>query len=365
MAEIVDYLHTVKRLGGSDLHLSVGVPPSIRINGQVQPLQEAPLTAERSRELISGVLTDRQRATLEEHLELDFAFNIEELGRFRGNAHFNRSAMEATFRHISDHVPTLKELGHLPVVEELCNLQSGLVLVTGVTGSGKSTTLSSMVNHIAKSRNGVIISIEDPIEFILEHKNCIVKQREIGQDTLSFASALKHALRQDPDVLLVSELRDLETMQAALTAAETGHLVLSTLHTIDAPKALDRMIDAFPAEQQGQVTAQLANALKAVVSQRLLPKLSGEGRVLITEIMKMNPAIQNCVRKQKFEQIPSLMEIGAADGMQTIDEALIYQVGIEAIHAGDALAHCRDETQIKSFLELSPRKRNARLGLPN
>ena len=363
MAEIIDYLHTMKKLGGSDLHLSVGAPPAIRINGQLQHMQEPALEPDRTYQLVMSVLSDRQRATLEQNLELDFAVDIDNLGRFRGNAHYNRTSLEAAFRHISEHIPNIRELGHPTIVEELCMQQSGLILVTGITGSGKSTTLASMVNQIAKTRSGVIVSIEDPIEFVYKHQNCLVKQREVGQDTLSFAAALKHALRQDPDVILVSELRDLETMQAALTAAETGHLVVSTLHTIDAPKALDRMIDAFPAEQQGQVIAQLANALRAVISQRLIATMDGSSRVLVSEIMKMNLAIQNCLRKRKFEQIPSFMEIGAAEGMQTIDESLMHRVAMEQIHAGDALAHCRDPIAMKAFLEMKPREKKKRLGL--
>jgi twitching motility protein PilT len=270
--------------------------------------------------------------------------------------------MEAAFRHIPDQVPDLAALGHEPIVTELCALPSGLVLVTGVAGSGKSTTLAAMVKLISQTRSGVIVSVEDPIEYVFPHARCLIKQREVGRDTLSFANALRHSLRQDPDVILISELRDLETMQAAVTAAETGHLVISTLHTIDAPKALDRMIDAFPPNQQGQIIAQLANSLRAVVSQHLLPHLDGQGRVLATEVMVMNHAIRNCLRDRKFEQILGLMEIGSNIGMHTIDESLSKLLAAEKIHAGDALTHARDRERIQRFLEAMPKKRKGFFG---
>jgi len=357
-SQIVDYLQAMVTRSGSDLHLSVGAPPCIRVHGAVTMLTETPLSREECYNLVMGILSDRQRSVLEENLELDFAVNVEGLGRFRGNAHYNRGSLEAAFRHIPEKIPNLPELGHEPIVEELCKLNRGLVLVTGITGSGKSTTLASMVKRISESRDGVIISVEDPIEFVFQHNRSLVKQREVGHDTLSFASALRHVLRQDPDVILVSELRDLETMQAAVTAAETGHLVLSTLHTIDAPKALDRMIDAFPADQQGQITAQLANSLQAVVSQRLLPHTNGTSRVLASEVMIMNYAIRNCLRQQKFEQILGLMEIGSHEGMHTIDESLTKLLEEGAIHPEDALANARDRDTIQKVIEANaPKKR--------
>jgi twitching motility protein PilT len=351
MPHIVDLLQAMIAQHGSDLHLSAGAPPMIRVDGSLRPASAEMLDRDSSYQMVMGILSESQRAALEENLELDFAVSVAGLGRFRGNAHYNRGSLEAAFRHIRNDIPDLATLGHEPIVETLCQLQRGLVLVTGITGSGKSTTLASMVKRISETRSGVIISVEDPIEYIFQHGRSLIKQREIGNDTLSFAKALRHVLRQDPDVILVSELRDYETMQAAVTAAETGHLVLSTLHTIDAPKALDRMIDAFPADQQGQIIAQLANCLQAVVSQHLLPHASGQGRVLASEVMVMNYAIRNCLRYRKFEQILGLIEIGRNEGMHTIDESLNRLLHQRAIHPAEALAHCRDREAVQKVID--------------
>ncbi len=348
---IVDLLQAMVSQKGSDLHLSVGAPPMIRVDGELRPASTESLDRDSSYQLVMGILSESQRAALEENLELDFAVSVSGLGRFRGNAHYNRSSLEAAFRHIRNDIPDLPILGHEPILETLCQLQRGLVLVTGITGSGKSTTLASMVKRISETRKGVIISVEDPIEYVFQHSRSLIKQREIGNDTISFASALRHVLRQDPDVILVSELRDYETMQAAVTAAETGHLVLSTLHTIDAPKALDRMIDAFPADQQGQIIAQLANCLQAVVSQHLLPHASGQGRVLASEVMIMTYAIRNCLRHRKFEQIPGIIEIGRNEGMHTIDESLAKLLRQRAISSADALAHCRNREAMQHVVD--------------
>lgn len=351
MPHIVELLQAMVNHRGSDLHLSVGAPPSIRVDGELRPVSTEPLDRDTSYQMVMGILSEAQRAALEENLELDFAVSVTGLGRFRGNAHYNRGSLEAAFRHIRAEIPDLPTLGHEPVLESLCKLQRGLVLVTGITGSGKSTTLASMVKRISETRSGVIISVEDPIEYVFQHGRSLIKQREIGNDTLSFSRALRHVLRQDPDVILVSELRDYETMQAAVTAAETGHLVLSTLHTIDAPKALDRMIDAFPADQQGQIIAQLANCLQAVVSQHLLPHASGQGRVLASEVMMMNYAIRNCLRGRKFEQILGLIEIGRNEGMHTIDESLSKLLRQRVILGEDALGHCRDREAIQKVID--------------
>jgi len=275
----VDFLRSAVQSGASDLHLTVGMPPSVRIHGDIVQLEVEPLDEDTSYKYVMSLLNDGQRARLEENLELDFAVKVDGVGRFRGNAHYNRGSLEAVYRHITDKIPDLADLGHEPVIDSICSIKDGLVLVTGITGSGKSSTMAAMIKRISAARRHMIISIEDPIEFVFEHSASLVKQREIGQDTHSFSNALKSVLRQDPDVILISELRDLETISAALTAAETGHLVISTLHTIDAPKTLDRLIDAFPPNQQSQVIAQLANCLKAVISQRLLKKVGG-GRVL-------------------------------------------------------------------------------------
>lgn len=358
MNDVIDWLRSVKEFQASDLHLTVGKAPLIRQDGVLLELDTEELTPESCRETILGLLTERQRAELEKELELDFALAIEDVGRFRGNAHFNRGTLQAAFRLIADQVPTMMELGHRTTLQNLCDLREGLILVTGVTGSGKSTTLASMVEYISRRRSGVIISIEDPIEYIFEHGRSIVKQRELGPDTHSFSIALRQALRQDPDVILVSELRDLETIRTAITAAETGHLVISTLHTIDAAKSLDRLIDVFPGDQQPQIIAQLANALKAVVSQRLLPHAKeGLGRVMASEIMIMNHAVRSVLRNRKFEQIPGLMQIASNEGMHTLDECLAELVLEEKIKMDEALAHARDPHVLESRLGPSQRRR--------
>lgn len=348
--DLVEYLAETVRRGGSDLHISVNAPPMSRVNGTLQPLEAFPLAAEHCRQLVLSVINEQQRARLEEDWELDFAISIEGLGRFRGNAHYNRHFLEAAFRHIPDAIPDLQNLGHSPIIENLCQLREGLVLVTGITGSGKSTTLASMVKRISEQRSGIIISIEDPIEYVFQHSMSIVKQREIGKDTHSFSAALRHSLRQDPDVILVSEMRDLETISTAITASETGHLVLSTLHTIDAPKSLDRMIDAFPADQQDQIVAQLANALQAVVSQRLIPRKDGQGRVLASEVMIMNHGIRACLRQRRFEQILGLMEIGQSDGMRSIDDSMVELLLQNIISDEEALANARDQQRIQELI---------------
>ncbi len=347
---IVDYLHAAVNSGGSDLHLTVGLPPAVRVNGEIIPLEVDPLTEDSLYEMLIGVLTDTQRAKLEESLDLDFALNIDNVGRFRGNAHYSRGAVEATFRHIQEKIPSLDELGHDRMVKQLCGMKDGLVLVTGVTGSGKSSSLAAMVNYIAKCSRKVIISVEDPVEFVFSHGTSIIKQREVGPDTHDFSSALKYALRQDPDVIMVSEMRDLETIQAAITAAETGHLVLGTLHTIDAPRTLDRLIDVFPHNQQSQIVAQLANCLKAVVSQRLIKAAEPNKRVLAEEIMLVNHSIRNCIRERKFEQIDGLMEIGRKEGMFTIDHHLCELLKAGRITPEEAYLNSRDTTVLDDFM---------------
>ncbi|MFT5904705.1 MAG: twitching motility protein PilT [Cryomorphaceae bacterium] len=353
---IVDYLHALVRSNGSDLHLSVGLPPSLRVAGELRPLIADALTEDDIYALLMSVLTDSQRGKLEENLELDFAININDVGRFRGNAHYIRGAVEATFRHILEVIPSLEQLGHKRIIKQLCNVKDGLVLVTGVTGSGKSSTLAAMINLISQQKKGVIITVEDPIEFVFSHGNCAVKQREVGTDTHSFAAALKYAMRQDPDVIMVSELRDMETIQAAISAAETGHLVLGTLHTIDAPRSLDRLIDVFPPNQQSQIIAQLANCLRAVVSQRLVKTSKSDNRVLVEEVMIVNHPIRSCIRDRKFEQIDSLIELGAKDGMFTIDHHLCELIRKGKITVDEAYENSRDNTVIDSYLEEKKRR---------
>jgi twitching motility protein PilT len=344
--DIIDLLALTVERGASDLHLCAGSQPMMRLHGELIPVSDEILDAETCRELIYSIFTENQRARFEETWELDFAVMVKGLGRFRSNAHYSRGAVEATFRHIPDTVPSIDDLGLPPVVKQLCALEQGLILVTGITGSGKTTTLAAMVQEINSRRSGVIISIEDPIEYIFHHNLCRVKQREIGADTKSFPDALRHVLRQDPDVILISEMRDLETISTAITAAETGHLVLATLHTIDAPKAIDRIVDAFPADQQSQVIAQLANALQAIIAQRLLPKADGTGRAACTEIMIMNDGIRALVRGRRFQQILSMIEIGSRDGMNSLDQSVasLYAAGI--ITHEEALLNARDPARI-------------------
>ncbi len=339
---VTDYLRMTVEYGGSDLHLSSGAPPAARIDGTLKPLEEFCLNDEVTKSLILDTLTESQRTELEQNWELDFAIQVDEIGRFRGNAHYTRGHVEASFRHIPTEIPTLAELGHYPIIEQICQLRRGLVLVTGITGSGKSTTMASMIQRISATRSGVIITVEDPIEFIYPHLSCLVKQREVGSDTKSFPKALRQSLRQDPDVIVVSELRDLETIRIALTAAETGHLVIATLHTVDAPQTIDRLVDVFPPDQQQQIIAQLANVCEAIVSQRLIPRADGQGRALASEVLRMNHGLRTCIRERKIEQVVGLMEIGQGEGMHTIDESLTQLLNSNQITQQEAIFNCRD-----------------------
>ncbi len=350
-ADIVDYLQMTIDRGGSDLHIAVGVPPCARVDGTLHHLTDTPITAEESKHLVYAILSEANRAKLEKDLELDFALQVQDLGRFRGNAHHTKTHIEAAFRHIPDVIPDLEDLGHGATVDELCNLNQGLVLVTGITGSGKTTTLASMAKSILQRRPCVMITIEDPIEYILDHNLGIVKQRQIGLESNSFSNALRSALRQDPDVIFVSELRDFETIRTAITAAETGHLVIGTLHTIDAPKTLDRLIDVFPAEQQSQITAQVSNCLAAIISQRLLKREDAPGRVMATEVMLANPGIQAVIREHRYEQMLGLIEIGRSEGMHTIDASLAHLLVAGHISLEDALAFARDPDFIHTHLQ--------------
>lgn len=340
--EITDYLREAVERGGSDLHLSAWAPPAARVAGTLVPLEDFLLDPETVRRLIQDTLNETQRAELEEKWELDYGLQLDEVGRFRGNVHVVRGSHEAAFRYIPAEIPELGTLGHHSTVDQLCNLRRGLVLVTGVTGSGKTTTLASMVRRIAETRSGVIVTIEDPVEFLFSHQSCLIKQREVGSDTRAFPIALRQALRQDPDVIVVSELRDLETIRIALTAAETGHLVLATLHTLDAPQSVDRLVDVFPAEQQQQIVTQLAGVLEGIISQRLVPRADGGGRVLASEVLRTNHGLRACIRERKFEQIVGLMEIGYQDGNRTIDQSILGLLNAGLITREEALFHCRE-----------------------
>jgi len=352
--DIIEFLTVMVERGGSDLHLCAASQPMMRLHGEMSPVRDEILNAETCRELIYSIFTENQRARFEETWELDFALTVKGLGRFRSNAHYCRGAVEATFRYIPDTIPKLSDLALPPVVQQLCGLEQGLILVTGITGSGKTTTLAAMAEEINSTRSGVIISREDPIEYLFTNKLCRVKQREVGTDTKSFSEALKHVLRQDPDVILISEMRDLETISAAITAAETGHLVLATLHTIDAPKAIDRIVDAFPPEQQSQIVSQLANALQAIVAQRLLPKADGSGRVACTEVMVMNDGIRALLRDRRFQQVLSMIEIGSKDGMITFDESVSNLLATGQITKEEAILNARDPNRVLRSLPTAP-----------
>src|SRR6184192_228253 len=346
--DLIDFLVVAAERGASDLHLTVGAPPMLRVAGVIEPLTEEPLSEEDTRRLVIDTLKEGQRSKLENDWQLDFALQVGDLGRYRGNACYVSGAIEANFRRIPSEVGDLKSLGHSPVVDRWCDERAGLILVTGASGVGKSTTLASMAQTIATRRSVNIITIEDPIEFVHSQGRSLVNQREIGSDATSFASALKNALRQDPDVILVGEMRDTDTMQTAITAAETGHLVIATMHTNDAPSAIGRIIDAFPKEGQQFVAAQLAWSLLGVVCQYLLP-LSGDkpGLILATELMIVNSGIEACIRDRRLSQIPGLIQIGAKDGMHTVDESLIELLLAERISLMDAMAHARDPNFVK------------------
>jgi twitching motility protein PilT len=349
-ARLHDYLFDAIKAGASDLHVTVGLPPMIRVHGKVQPLEYPALTPNATREMIYDVLSDEQRQRLENDWELDIAYTLPRTARFRVNVYFQRGSLGAAFRTIPEKIPSFEELGIPKAVEQMAEKPRGLVLVTGPTGSGKSTTLASMVDKINEQRHEHIMSVEDPIEFLHDHKNCIVNQREVNQDTKSFAEALKHILRQDPDVILVGEMRDLETISLAITAAETGHLVFATLHTQDAPQTVDRIIDVFPSHQQTQVRAQLAIALQGIVTQTLVPQRDGKGRVIACEILVPTPGIRNLIREGKNHQIYSAMQTGGKFGMQTMDAALVELVREGEISREEAEKRSSNVDELKRLM---------------
>ena len=345
-------LEEVVTQSASDLHLTVGAPPMYRINGSLRSIKSAaPWTAEKIKSAISSLLTESQRATFENELELDFAYTISSGTRFRVNIYQQRGFLGGAFRIIPTELKQLKELGIPESVASFAQLQRGLVLVTGPTGSGKSTTLAALVDLVNSTRSDHIVTIEDPIEFLHTHKNSMVNQREVGADTHSFAAALKHVLRQDPDVILVGELRDLETVSIALTAAETGHLVFATLHTQDAPQTIDRIIDVFPPHQQGQVRAQLAATLQGVLCQTLVKRADGLGRAVATEVLVTTPAIANLIREGKTYQIISMMQSGRSLGMHTMDQHLAELVHEGTITVSAALEKANDLDGIERLLQ--------------
>jgi twitching motility protein PilT len=323
MATLPELLRKTVELEGSDLHLTTNTPPQVRVHGKLQRLAMPDLTAAETKQLAYSVLTDAQKKRFEETLELDFSFGIRGIARFRCNVFNQRGAVAAVYRQIPERIRSFQELGLPPVIQKLAERPRGLVLVTGPTGSGKSTTLAAMLDKVNIDRHDHILTIEDPIEYIHQHKNCLVNQREVHSDTAGFGPALRSALREDPDVVLIGEMRDLETVESALRIAETGHLTLATLHTNSASQTINRIIDIFPAHQQGQIRTQLSLVLEGIVCQALLPKAHGGGRVVALEIMVPNSAIRNLIREDKIHQIYSAMQSGQEKlGMQTFNQAL-------------------------------------------
>ncbi len=348
---INDFLEALIEMRGSDLHLTAGSPPQVRVNGELRALDHFPrLLPGPLRNMIYGILSSKLREELEENQELDCSHPLPGRGRFRVNVFFQRGSVGAVLRSIPNEIMPLEELGLPEVTTELSMMSRGLVLVTGITGSGKSTTLASMIDLINRTRPVHIMTIEDPIEFLHRHDKAIVNQREVGVDTQSFASALKHALRQDPDVILVGEMRDLETMSTALTAAETGHLVFATLHTQDAPQSVDRMIDVFPSHQQQQVRIQLAGTVQGVLTQQLLPTVDGDGRVPAVEVMVATPAIRNLIREGKVHQIRSAIQSGGRYGMQTMDQSLAGLVRAGKVSLADAAERAQNQDEFTTLV---------------
>lgn len=359
--EITELLAYTKRNNASDLHISSGHPPILRVDGDLMPLKMDKLTSEQVQDLIYSVMTESQRAKYENDYELDFAVQFGPQLRFRANAYQVQSGPAIAFRCISERVPTLDELNMPPILKRLASRNKGLVLITGPTGSGKSTTLAAMIDYINENYPKHIITIEDPVEYIHKSKRCLVNQRELGSDTHSFAKALKSALREDPDVILVEEMRDLETIHLALTAAETGHLVLGTLHTSSAAKTVDRIVDVFDGNEKELVRSMLSSSIEAIITQTLLKKSGGEGRVAALEIMVGTPAIRNLVREGKTPQIYSLMQVGKNMGMQTMKDAItgLLQDGkVKEESAKSALNMMNDE-MIGEANQLAGTKANA------
>ncbi len=349
-------LQAVVEKNASDLHLTTGTAPLLRIDGNVFPLKLPPLKAVEVKQLVYSVLTEEQKIKLEKTNELDFSFGVPGLSRFRGNCFVQRGAIAGVFRRIPHKIATFEDLGLPPVAAEIANRSRGLVLVTGATGSGKSTTLAAIIDKINTEQRMHILTIEDPIEFVHEHKLCIVNQREVGADTMGFKEALKHALRQDPDVVLIGEMRDQETIQAALTIAETGHLVFGTLHTNTAVSSITRVIDVFPPHQQQQIRVQLSMGLIGVMSQQLLPRATGSGRALAMEVMVPNAAIRNLIREDKLHQIYSQMQVGqAGSGMQTMNQSLFGLIMRQVITVEEAMAATPDIDELRQLIQ-QPRR---------
>jgi twitching motility protein PilT len=346
-----ELLKTMVERGATDLHLTTNTPPVIRIDGRLERLPLPPLTAPETKRLAYSVLTDAQKHRLEETLELDFSFGVKGLARFRSNVFFQRGALAAAFRRIPYEILGFRELGLPPIVDQLCEKPRGLILVTGPTGSGKSTSLASMLDKVNVEKPVHIVTIEDPIEYLHSHKVAMVNQRELHADTLSYANALRSVLREDPDVVLIGEMRDLETIESALRIAETGHLTFATLHTNSAPQTINRIIDVFPEHQQAQVRAQLSFVLEGIICQSLLPRAGGKGRVLACEVLIPNAAVRNLIREDKVHQIYSTMQSGQLKhGMQTFNQALATLYQRRLITLDIALSYSSNQEELQDMI---------------
>lgn len=353
MANLHQLLRVTVEKGSSDLHITVGSPPQIRIDGSLVPLRTPPLSAVDTQQLCYSVLTESQKKRFEENNELDLSFGVKGLSRFRANIFRQRGAVTGVFRQIPFKILSFRELGLPKVVADIANKPRGLVLVTGPTGSGKSTTLASMIDKINSEKHHHIITIEDPIEYIHPHKKCIVNQREIGADTAGFKIALKYVLRQDPDVVLIGEMRDLETIEAALSISETGHLAFATLHTNSAAQTINRVIDVFPPHQQSQVRAQLSFVIEGILSQVLIPKATGQGRVMAMEILVPTPAMRNLIREDKLHQVTTQMQVGKKFGMQTMNQSLFALYQKRLITLDDAMLRSPDVDELRTMMTSS------------
>ncbi|MDI6890444.1 MAG: type IV pilus twitching motility protein PilT [Thermodesulfovibrionales bacterium] len=346
MAALYDLLRMMIERGASDLHITTGSPPRLRIDGKLVPIDHPPLTPADTKALCYSILTDAQKHKYEENNELDLSFAIKGVSRFRANIFMQRGAVAGAFRTIPFEIRGFKELGLPDIVNDILKKSSGLILVTGPTGSGKSTTLAAMVDRINSERSAHIVTIEDPIEYLHQHKKCLINQREVTADTASFETALRYVLRQDPDVVLIGEMRDLETIEAALKVSETGHLTLATLHTNSAVQTINRIIDVFPPHQQEQVRVQFSFVLEGILAQQLIPKKSGQGRVLAIELLIPNPAIRNLIREDKIHQVYSMMQTGQAKfGMQTMNQSLydLYSKGLVSYEDAIGRSYLPDE----------------------
>lgn len=352
MITMEDLLALMVRQGGSDLHLSVASPPRIRVDGVLLPVETEPLTPEETRRLATSVLNSEQIATLDRDFELDCSFGLEGHGRFRANVFYQQGSVGAVLRSIPNDIPGFTDLGMpVEVCERICGLRAGLILVTGATGSGKSTSLAAMIDHINNRRQSHIVTIEDPVEFTHQHKSCLVTQREVGSDTRGFKNALRSVLRQDPDIVLVGELRDHETIEAALTLAETGHLTFGTLHTSDCVQTINRIVDVFPAHQQSQVRTQLSFTLEAVMSQQLLPAAQGRGRVMAAEMMIATAGIRALIRDSKSHQIYSQIQTGGRLGMRTMAQSLATMVKKGTLSMADAMTALSDTSELQNLVK--------------